>query len=156
MDDNVGNSRLSHTPDKQTADILFWIGIGICGLFVTFRWTDFEEERARFERLYNFCKEQPAPIALSLIATIAVTMGLQNRGRDYYTLLHIYLCGASLFLMVGGQVILDDWVKWLLGAFAVLYNPIFPIYLRDKDLWIYANLVTVIAFWIAIFRNKKR
>jgi hypothetical protein len=49
---------------------------------------------------------------------------------------------------------LDDWERWSLGAAATLYNPIVPIRLGDKGLWIIANVATLALFWIVVARRS--
>lgn len=63
------------------------------------------------------------------------------------------LCGTSLFLLLGANLI-QDWNRWGLGAFAVLYNPIIPIYLRQKGLWIVLNIPTIALFWVVTTRER--
>jgi hypothetical protein len=35
------------------------------------------------------------------------------------------------------------------GVLVVVYNPLLPIRLREKSLWIVANFVTIALFWVA-------
>ena len=90
----------------------------------------------------------------SLIATTAVVIGFADLPYGYYMLLRLFLCGVSLFFLVGANLVLEDWHRWTLGGFAVLYNPVLPIYLYDKGLWIIANIATVIVFWIVGARGQ--
>ena len=92
----------------------------------------------------------------SLIATIAVVIGVAELPYGYYMLLRLLLCGISLFLLFGANLKpkLQDWHRWTLGGFAVLYNPVLPIYLGEKGLWVIANVVTVILFWMVSLRRR--
>lgn len=89
----------------------------------------------------------------SLAATLAVLIALGPLPYGYYLLLRLLLCVVSLFLMIGARLHLEDWHRWTLGALAVLYNPIFPIALGQKTIWVMANLFTVIVFWIVASRR---
>jgi hypothetical protein len=83
------------------------------------------------------------------IACVGVFIGLANLPYDYYRLLRLFLCGASLFYLTVPAAQLTDAHKALLIGFAILYNPIVPVYLRDKSLWIVLNFATVGYFaWI--------
>jgi hypothetical protein len=81
------------------------------------------------------------PVRLApLIATVAVILGLANLPYGYYTLLRLFLCGVSLFFLLGAHLVLEDWHRWVLGGLAVLYNPVLPIRIGEKGLWIILNV----------------
>jgi hypothetical protein len=82
------------------------------------------------------------------IATAAVVLGLADLPYGYYMLLRFLLCGISLFLLLGARLSLSDWQRWTLGAFAVLYNPLIPIYLGEKEIWTVLNIATAVLFWV--------
>ena len=46
----------------------------------------------------------------------------------------------------------DTTLVWIFGFFAVLYNPIIPIHLGAKGLWIAVNIITAGVF----FANKNK
>lgn len=89
----------------------------------------------------------------SLIATIAVAVGFADLPYGYYMLLRLFLCGASLFLMFSTRLV-EDWHCWVLGGFAVLYNPVLPIRIGDKGIWEVLNVATVGMFWAVSVRQK--
>ena len=37
---------------------------------------------------------------------------------------------------------------WIFGFLAVLYNPIIPVYLYEKEIWMVVNIITAIIFFI--------
>ncbi len=39
---------------------------------------------------------------------------------------------------------------WIFGFIAVLYNPIIPVYLYEKAIWIIVNIITIYLF----YKNK--
>lgn len=94
----------------------------------------------------------PVPV-VTLIATVGVLFGFDDQPYGYYMLLRLFLCGASLFLLAGANLRLVDWQRWALGGFAVLYNPIVPIRIGEKDIWEGLNVVTVVLFWIIALRR---
>lgn len=97
--------------------------------------------------------DSPARVA-SLIATIAVVVGLADLPYGYYMLLRLFLCGVSLFFMFGARLVLQDWQRWVLGGFAVLYNPLLPVQIGDKGVWAILNVATVIMFWFVSRRKN--
>ena len=121
-------------PDSQ--DICPWCGSVRPGVWkrLTLRWHALKRGM------------MPAKTA-SLVATAAVLLGFGDLPYAYYTLLRLFLSGVSLFLMFGAQLLLADWQRWVLGGFAVLYNPLLPVQLGEKELWAVLNILTVIVFW---------
>lgn len=90
------------------------------------------------------------------VATVAVVIGLADLPYGYYMLLRLVLCGISLFLLLGANLVLEDWHRWTLGGLAVLYNPIFPVRLGEKGIWIVLNIITVVLFWMIQARQRRR
>ena len=83
----------------------------------------------------------------SVICTVLVVIGVFELPYGYYTLLRIGLCGAAIAVIFLAYDSLSEVSRWLFGAIAVLYNPIIPIYLGDKSVWIVLNVLTVLVFW---------
>ena len=94
------------------------------------------------------------PITIgTLIATVIVAIGFGDLPYGYYMLLRLFLCGLGLYLLAGANLALPDWQRWTLGGFAVLYNPVVPIRIGDKDIWEVLNVATVAAFWLIALRR---
>ena len=91
----------------------------------------------------------------SVICTVLVVIGVFELPYGYYTLLRLCLCGAAVAVIFLAYDSLNEVSRWLFGAIAVLYNPIIPIYLGDKSVWIVLNVITVLVFWF-IFRMVHR
>ena len=92
------------------------------------------------------------------IATItsgAVLIGFGDLPYGYYTLLRLIICGFSLFLLLGEGPIRISWQRWLTGACAVLYNPIVPLHIGDKGVWIVLNVLTVAWFWFIATQSSR-
>ena len=45
----------------------------------------------------------------------------------------------------------DEIKPWVYGFFAILYNPLIPVYLNEKFLWVIVNIITIIFF----FKHRK-
>lgn len=82
---------------------------------------------------------------LITIAAAAVAIGLLPLPSEYYWLLHLLLCGISLYFLTR-QYGVRDREKWVLVGLVVLYNPIAPIPLGDQLLWSIINIATVAWF----------
>ena len=77
-----------------------------------------------------------------------VGIALFDMPYGYYMLLRLVVCGVSLWLIyhLWGADRDDQGQLWLLGGVALLYNPLVPIYLYSKGLWVILNLLTLALF----------
>lgn len=95
---------------------------------------------------------------LFLILSLFLLIGSIADPRDlfdgYYMLLRLFTSGVCLYSAVKFKT---EWAKWIFGGLTVLYNPVLPIHLGDKDAWTVINLITIIYMWAALyFENKAR
>lgn len=105
------------------------------------RWLPTDSSGRKAVRLFRHDKILwIAPIAL-LVAALLPLPGA------CYTFLRLSVCAASLFLAYQHFVHEDAIDKWviLLGAVAILYNPLVPIYLT-REIWTVLNLITAAFF----------
>jgi hypothetical protein len=93
-------------------------------------------------------------IALAVACTLAVGLGLLDMPFGFYTLLRVVLCLASAVGFVAARRRQDSLWLWGYGVLAVLYNPVLPIHLGAKSLWIGVNLVTLICVWVGALRFR--
>jgi len=80
--------------------------------------------------------------AFTLFTVIVMLGALFDVSRDYYKFLHIvtFVTGGLLAYKVFP---INTIMVVFISAVMILYNPIFPIYLYEKSLWILANIITV-------------
>lgn len=93
---------------------------------------------------------------VALVASVAVVIGLGHLPYGYYSLLRLTICGFSLFLLWGDQPLKAVWQQWLTGGLAVLYNPLMPVIIGDKRIWIVINVLTVAWFWYLAGTSSKK
>lgn len=93
-------------------------------------------------------------VTIALIGSIAVLVGLGDLPYGYYTLLRLVLCGMCLFLLFSSEPVRIEWQRWITGGVAVLYNPLVPIRIGDKGVWILLNLITVAWLWFLVRQNN--
>lgn len=93
---------------------------------------------------------------VSLVATGVVLIGLADMPYGYYTLLRLVLCGSAILLLLASFESANAIVTWTFGAIAVLYNPILPIHLGDKSIWVVLNLITIFVFWALYFIARRQ
>ena len=83
----------------------------------------------------------------NVAASIVLLAAVLEMPSGYYMLLRWIVCSVLVwhsyrFYLTGSDLM------WVTGSAAVLYNPIFPIYLYDKGLWTIINIATVaLLFW---------
>ena len=85
-----------------------------------------------------------APIVVLLIALFPLPIG-------YYTLSRLVVSACALYYAIQFHKRNNTTYTWIYGFLVILYNPIIPIYLYEKFIWIIVNLITVYIF----FKNKK-
>jgi len=93
---------------------------------------------------------------IAITATIAVVIGFGKMPYGYYSLLRLAVCGFSAYLLFGTDSVKPEWQRWTLGATAVLYNPVLPVRIGDKAIWIVLNIATVSLFWIVALARSQR
>ena len=100
-------------------------------------------------------------IWLFLIPATLLLIGIADLPIGYYTFLRIVVCIASCLIAYGSYA-QEEKISFgtiLFGVIALIFNPIFPIYLQEKDIWTVIDLLSAISFICAGFymtnRNKK-
>lgn len=84
-------------------------------------------------------------LVVRIVAGLMLLIALGDHPYSYYQLLRIIVCGASIFLTWYFMQAKIEWLGWAFIVPAILFNPIFPIYM-DKSTWQLFDLVFGIAF----------
>lgn len=84
------------------------------------------------------------------IATLAVAAALLRMPYGYYTLLRFFICAVCVYYLITLARVIGPGLKVVLGACAVLYNPVAPVYLREKYLWSAVNVATLAILWTSV------
>lgn len=98
---------------------------------------DFKHEFTRLEMGRNF---------FWLAPLLVMGIGILPMPYEYYNLSRLVVCGCSLFFIFNLLKEKDILFAWIFGLLAVLYNPIVPIHLYQKELWMVVNAITAIIF----------
>ena len=77
---------------------------------------------------------------------VVMGIGLLPMPYGYYFLsrLVVFVCAIYFAMQLNSQS--DTTMVWVFGFFALLYNPIIPIHLGSKGLWVIVNVVTAVVF----------
>ena len=79
-------------------------------------------------------------------------IGVLPMPYGYYNILRVVVCVSAVFMAVramkteNGQLL-----PWLFGGLALLYNPVLPVHLNEKAIWMMVNAFTAVVFFV--FRN---
>ncbi|WP_277202626.1 DUF6804 family protein [Victivallis vadensis] len=88
-------------------------------------------------------------------AILLLLIGLTDCPYGYYTFLRIITTISLAWFCFMDFPVFARFI-FLLGA--ILYNPVFPIHLGDRDIWLVFNVITVAALLaggIAVIRKLK-
>ena len=83
------------------------------------------------------------PIGILAISIFPLPIG-------FYMLTRTIVCVSAVYYAYNYYKKKNDVKPWIFGFFALLYNPLIPIYLNEKSLWVLINITTI----IFIYKNK--
>ena len=82
------------------------------------------------------------------IAPIVVMgIGFFPMPYGYYNILRVVVFVSSVFMIARAMKVQHKQsLPWLFSGVALLYNPILPIHLNDKSIWMIVNALTAVLF----------
>ena len=83
-----------------------------------------------------------------LAPLIVMGIGLFPMPYGYYFLSRIVVCVCAIFFASQLYRVSEQSSVFIFVGIAVLYNPLFPIHLGDKSIWIAVNVITGILFML--------
>ena len=78
---------------------------------------------------------------------MALGIGILPMPIGYYTLLRLVVCACAIYYSFYSKQNNDEMAMLIFGFVVILYNPIFPIYLYEKSIWIVLNIITAWLFY---------
>jgi hypothetical protein len=93
-------------------------------------------------------------VILAAVATATVVLGLLDMPYGFYMLLRSVLCLTAAVGFAAARRRDDLPWSWAYGALTVLYNPVLPVHLGAKGLWILVNAGTAMVLWIGAMRFR--
>ena len=94
-------------------------------------------------------------IIISVLCSLLLFLACFNMPIGYYTSTRIAVCMASVIMLCGTIKQRKQVAAIVYGAIAILFNPIFPIYLYDKTVWIVIDLICALWFVFEPIINNK-
>ncbi|MGM0408958.1 MAG: DUF6804 family protein [Bacteroidota bacterium] len=93
--------------------------------------------------------------AFLLICSLLLLLALVDLPIGYYTLLRIVVTiGAVVVVITEFNNGFNFWVISF-GLIAILFNPLIPVYLNDKEAWMPIDIIAAVLFGIKSFINNK-
>ena len=83
-----------------------------------------------------------------LAPIIALGIGFLPMPYGYYMLSRLVVSGCALYFAFNLLKTKDNTKLWIFGFIVVLYNPLIPIHLGAKELWMIINIPTIYYFYI--------
>ena len=97
---------------------------------------------------------------LFLIPAALLLLALADMPSGYYVLMRIVVCLTSAIVAYGGYKREDsvNGTVILFGLMAILFNPIIPVYLYDREIWMPIDIIGAIVFVIKgiVFKNTNQ
>ena len=91
---------------------------------------------------------------LLLSCATLLLLGIANLPIGYYTFLRIVVTIGSVAVVVTEfENGINFWVI-IFGLVAILFNPLIPVYLGEKEVWIPIDLIAAILFGVKSFTTK--
>jgi FtsH-binding integral membrane protein len=91
---------------------------------------------------------------IALIITILV--GISRQPYAYYEFLRVFVFLVSIFLCIESfKKTIKNGFEYLYLCIAILFNPIFPIYM-SKEVWVIFDWASAILIGISLFIDKEK
>jgi hypothetical protein len=93
--------------------------------------------------------KNPADVIAKLVAAGLLFAALAHHPYGYYTLLRWVVCGVSVFAAVRAAEFNRSGWAWTLAIAGLVFNPIFPVYLRREN-WAFIDIGVALVLLISI------
>ena len=111
--------------------------------------TVFKENKPKIEKVMKDMDIKKKETSIFWIAPIiALVIGLLPLPIGYFMISRLIVSGCALYFVVNFYKKNINFKVWIFGFIVVLYNPLIPIYLNEKFLWIIVNIPTMYYFYI--------
>lgn len=93
-----------------------------------------------------------------IVASIFLLLSFFDWPYGYYTFMRIVVTGVSIYYAYMLYEVLEErgfWF-WALVGIAILFNPLIPIHLGDKEVWGFIDIIVVIFYVSLVVKFKKK
>ena len=92
---------------------------------------------------------------ISLISAILLAIGCFPLPIGYYTFLRIVVFVVCVILIINDNKKGLNWSNIALGITGIIFNPIIPIYLHEKGVWVVIDAICAILFAVKTYQFYK-
>lgn len=92
---------------------------------------------------------------LFIFCAIACFIGIFKLPIEYYTFLRVLVSVGAVLAILGFRKAENQLFMYIFVGIFILFNPIIPIYLYQKSIWIPIDVVVGVLFLLIDFSNKK-
>ncbi len=96
----------------------------------------------------NTNQPRPAFKIVYLLCALLLLIAIFNMPIAYYFPLRIAVFTGAFLALVDKA---KGKLRYLFIVILLLFNPFFPVYLKDKILWVFVDIITVLMFLFAIY-----
>lgn len=80
-------------------------------------------------------------------STLVMLVGMLGMPSSFYGVLRVVVCLTAVVGFVRARRAgLERW-QWVHGVMALVYNPIAPVYLHRRGMWMIVNLIAIALLW---------
>lgn len=83
---------------------------------------------------------------LTSIIAVLLAIGCFSLPIGYYTFLRLVTCGGAVAVIIADSERGVNFSNILWAIVAVLFNPIFPVYLHSKSVWVIIDAAVALLF----------
>lgn len=115
-----------------------------------------DEISERPEHVRAQATNKGASKAPAIICTIFLFVAVLGRWPSgFYTLLRFAVCGSAIYLAVQASALRKPAWLWIMGAMAVLFNPLVPIRF-PRHVWHVLDFIAATTFLVSLAAFRKR
>lgn len=90
-----------------------------------------------------------------IFCAIACFIGVFKLPIEYYTFLRTLVSVGAVLAILGFRKAKNQLFMYIFVGIFILFNPIIPIYLYQKSIWIPIDVIVGVLFLLIDFSNKK-
>jgi len=113
----------------------------------------FSEHNCLYSGVERWIMDKRPHIIPAIVAVIMLIVAVAPLPYGYYQFLRWIICGISIFVAYESYEWGKSWATWVFIPVAILFNPLFPIYL-DKSTWRPIDIFCAFLFASSLFLSR--
>ncbi len=93
----------------------------------------------------------------AVLASVMLLLVFLDWNYGYYTFLRLIITGTAIYYgyYLYTELKEQNFWFWVLVGIALLFNPVVPVYLHDKSLWLIIDILVASFFMAFLLKYKK-